>query len=241
MSPNDNILSISPSDIVSLAINPIKGFRRDDNVTKFRSFLLELDRGNLKSQYNYIIESKIPTSACVFSGNKSLHFAIVLEKPVISKQIWQFYNQWMLNILKEADQQVKNPSRSIRFPGNIRKETDKEQKLLYINKRINLNDLIVWLNKFPQKKPVPQTYTPKINACGTLQSIPKWVKEILENGITTDRNKTWFRIAAVLASCNYSYDEAISILEQFYEEEKDFRGSEWARTIQSAYKHVYGA
>ena len=40
-------------DIQLVALNPINGLRRDENVTAFRSFLVELDDGSLKDQYEY--------------------------------------------------------------------------------------------------------------------------------------------------------------------------------------------
>jgi hypothetical protein len=215
ISPNGRENDINFSQINLIAINPISGFRRDDNVTSYRSFLLELDEGSLKEQYDYIEKLKLPNSACVFSGNKSLHYLITLEKPLISKQIWQFYNNWILNVVSKADQQLKNPSRSIRFPMNRRLNNNHLQKLLYIKKRI-----------------------PTVKKKFTVQSIPNWVKEILEEGITVDRNKTWFRVAAVLATRNFDYEEVVEILDNFFEEDKDFKRREWITAIKSAFKHV---
>jgi hypothetical protein len=237
ISPNGRENDINFSQINLIAINPISGFRRDDNVTSYRSFLLELDEGSLKEQYDYIEKLKLPNSACVFSGNKSLHYLITLEKPLISKQIWQFYNNWILNVVSKADQQLKNPSRSIRFPMNRRLNNNHLQKLLYIKKRININDLIIWLNKFPNCKPI-QKIIPTVKKKFTVQSIPNWVKEILEEGITVDRNKTWFRVAAVLATRNFDYEEVVEILDNFFEEDKDFKRREWITAIKSAFKHV---
>ncbi|WP_214676866.1 hypothetical protein, partial [Escherichia coli] len=63
-----------------IAINPIKGWRRDDQVTAFRTFLIELDDGSLEEQSKYVKEMDMPFTACIFSGNKSLHFAITLDQ-----------------------------------------------------------------------------------------------------------------------------------------------------------------
>lgn len=120
--------TIKASDINLVAINPINGFRRDKEVTAFRTFLMELDEGSLSEQKKYMDTMEVPYSICIFSGNKSLHYGIVLDKPLANKAIWSQINLWILNILKQADQQCKNPSRSIRFPGNIEKMGLKKNK-----------------------------------------------------------------------------------------------------------------
>ena len=104
-----------------LAINPIEGFRRDKNVTAFRSFLVELDDGKLSEQMKYVKNKNMPYSACVFSGGKSLHFVITLEEPLPSLNLYKQISKWILNVMDKADSQTSNPSRSVRFPGNLRR------------------------------------------------------------------------------------------------------------------------
>ena len=58
---------ITEKDICLMAINPINGFRRDENVTAYRSFMVELDDGPLSEQMEYVKNSGLPYSVCVFS------------------------------------------------------------------------------------------------------------------------------------------------------------------------------
>ena len=41
---------ITEDDINLVAINPVSGWRRDKNVTAFRSFLIEMDEGSIPEQ-----------------------------------------------------------------------------------------------------------------------------------------------------------------------------------------------
>ena len=47
---------------------------RDEHVTKYRHVLVEFDHiPTLKEQWNLICEAKLPCTAVISSGNKSLH------------------------------------------------------------------------------------------------------------------------------------------------------------------------
>ena len=118
-SPNENAKEnrCRSSDLILVAINPINGFRRDSNVTAFRSFLIELDIGDIKTQLNTIKYLKLPFSAQVFSGNKSVHTAIVLEEDFPDEKTYRNIGNWIFNIVSSCDQNCTNPSRSIRIPG----------------------------------------------------------------------------------------------------------------------------
>ncbi|HLD91617.1 MAG TPA: hypothetical protein VI911_11520 [Patescibacteria group bacterium] len=238
ISPNDpkKTVSITESDINLMAINPISGFRKDENVTAFRSFLVEIDDGPLPEQQRYIDSMEMPYSVCIFSGNKSLHYGIVLNEDLPDYGTWRIYAEWILNIMNRADQMTKNPSRSIRFPGNIRHDGAKlPQQLIKLSGRIPLNRLNIWLSKYPQCKPMP--IIPKIpSSVPSVLDIPPWILEELQSGITNERNNTWFRIAMTLASKNFLESEIISILEPYFTEQRDFKYQEWLTSIQSAIK-----
>ena len=96
--PQINPEYINETDICLMSVNPVDGFRRDNNVTAYRSFMVELDDGPLSEQMNYIKNSGLPYSMCVFSGNKSLHFGIVLEQDLPTDAIWRDIAEWILNI-----------------------------------------------------------------------------------------------------------------------------------------------
>lgn len=237
VSPNSSIQvsTIEPSEINLLTINPCSGFRNDQNITKFRSFLVELDTGTLHSQAKYVNEMGMPYSVSVFSGNKSLHYGIVLEDDLLTIDSWRHINQWILNIMKQADQQTKNPSRNIRFPENIRNETGLEQKLIYLGKRISQVELFMWLNKHPDKR--PSIIVPKLrNPSPIVGDIPEWVKKKLREGITEERNKNWFIISMIFAENGFTKEETTDILMDNFEEQADFKTKELLFCIDSAFK-----
>jgi len=136
-------------------INPLSGGRKDENVTKYRNFLFEIDGSSLKDQL-VLVEKKIalPYSTLVFSGNKSFHWIVSLETPLVEKRSYDFVFQWILNIIGTADPQTKNPSRLSRYPEVVRKDTDKMQRLVYVHGRINNDTLMAWLEKFPEHTPI---------------------------------------------------------------------------------------
>lgn len=246
ISPNEEKapIIIQESDINLIAINPIKGYRRDGNVTAFRTFLIEMDTGTLEEQKKYIEESKIPYSACVFSGNKSLHHAIVLKEDLPDISAWRFYNQWILNILNKADQQLVSPSRSIRFPGNVRNDGKKlMQSLVSMNGRIEEEEFFKWIYQFEDKKPIKKRKLIKgdvYSGALDINKIPKDVTELLDGGVMENRNATWFYIACRIAKLGFEVDNVVNYLETFFQEEKDFKRKEWESCIKSAYKRVRG-
>jgi len=245
VSPNENvgIKHVKEEDIVLASINPVKGYRRDENVTAYRGFLVEMDDGSLEEQKKYIDESELPYSICVFSGNKSLHFGIVLDQDLPSYDIWRDIAEWILNILDKADPMTKNPTRSIRFPGNVRKDgKGKEQKLVDIRGRITADDLAVWLNKHPDKNPAEIRVNNLKNRkpTKTVNGVPGWVFDKLNNGIddSRGRNNEWFSIAMELAKAGYDDEDMISFAEQYFEPDRDFTEGEWKSIMRYAYKRA---
>jgi hypothetical protein len=234
---------ITEEDVVFLAINPINGFRNDKNVTALRSFMIELDYGSLAEQFAYIEESKLPFSTCVYSGNKSLHFGIALDEPCNHISTWRQINQWILNVLTKADQQNKNPSRCIRFPGNIRKDGKQEEQVLLCNHgRVPRERLNSWLQKHFDKAPKPKIKKLPKGELNINTSLPRWVKKHFKNGIEIERNVTWFNIA-----CYYSQfenirdeDDLAYVLDKYFEEHDDFSRNEWMTCLKSAFNRVRG-
>lgn len=244
ISPNEKYkpITILEEDITLVSINPINGFRRDENVTAFRTFLIEMDTGSLEEQKKYIENSHIPVSCCIFSGNKSLHYAIVLDTDLPDISVWRFYNNWILNILSRADQQVKNPSRSIRFPGNRRKDGKQLiQAIVEIKGRVKNENFFKWVYSHPDKKPQKEK---KLNLSSCYQGtpdfskIPKDIIKQLHEGISEDRNKTWFHIACRIAELGFEMGGIVNYLERYFQEDHDFKRKEWESCVKSAFKRV---
>ena len=131
-----------------ISINPILGVRNNENVTKLKTFLVEIDPKNwnelsdadkeitLLDNLNYIKNIGMPYSTCTYSGNKSHHFLISLDQDIKNVEEYKFYYKWLTNIVDKADKQTGHPSISTRLPGHIRSDTFKCQQLIEINKRI---------------------------------------------------------------------------------------------------------
>lgn len=237
--PQDNIIE---DTTVLVAINPITGQRQDSNVKSYRTFMIECDDISLEEQMKYVKESGFPFSYCCFSGGKSFHFALVLDRDIPSEHIYRHTYQWILNILEKADQKTKNPSRSIRFPGTIRPETGKEQKLVYMGERIKYEDLTRWLNKYEDKRPA---YLKRKkhgkSAYANVKTIKPWVGAVLKEGIHNregSRNQTWMAIGCELALNGFDLENTISFLEGYYEEQPDFREKEWLSAVTSGWNYA---
>ncbi len=251
---NDNIQLISPnqdygpmtikeSDINLITINPIKGWRKDDSVQAFRSFLVEIDTGTLEEQKKYIDESGMPYSACVFSGNKSLHYAITLKEALPGIAEWRFYNQWLLNVLPKIDQQNKNPARHIRFPGNRRHNGKKLIQALVEQKgRVSQEDFFKWLFSHEDVKPIQrrERLNDVLTGIPDITKLPTDVVIKLEAGITENRNASWFYIACRFAEQGFTIDTALDYLGRYFQPDSDFKNREFEGCVISAYKRIQG-
>jgi len=231
---------ISETDIQLVGINPINGYKRDSNVTAHRNFMIELDEGEAIEQVKYIKDSGIPYSACVFSGNKSVHFVIAVDQDY-GENVWRFVNQWILNVLKMADQQNKTPSRGVRFPGNRRKNGKAMmQALIEIGGRVTQDDVNNWLAQHIDKKPV--IAKPKIKEYDKLigeSELPiSVIKKLqrLREGVQENRNESWFSVASFMALNGVSPETAEGICDKYFVESNDFKKSELLNCIRSAYK-----
>lgn len=257
----EELVTISEDDIILVAINPIKGEKNDANVTAFRTFLMELDDGDVWEQKQYIDELKMPYSVCVFSGNKSLHYGITLNMDLPDITIWQDINQWILNIVKRADQQNKNPTKSIRFPGNKRKDgKGLVQTLVDIKGRVDYWNLVEWLNKYPNLNPMYEREYKEVEKRvkeaenriqrlriengedGLASIIPTNVLEFLTNDIIGTkfggRNADWHWACRRLAEAGMDEDLIEYIIAPHFSEESDFTMTEWKGIIKSAVKHT---
>lgn len=237
--PLEQCLQTCPSaDLQLVALNPIQGWRDDVSCKSYRNFLVELDYGPLAEQLAYVKRLEMPYSAVVFSGGKSLHFLVSLAQDLPDEKSWRKVSEWILAIVTLADQNTKNPSRSIRIPGA--KRDDKKQLLVEFKGPVVNQDLGVWLSRYPDAAPREQERKPLNN----LKSFPKmkpWMVRALKEGfdVSKGRNKQWFAIACEFALHGFSEDETMDILGEFFLEDRDFKGREWRTAIRSAFKYIY--
>jgi hypothetical protein len=183
----------------------------------------------------------MPYSVCVYSGNKSLHFGITLDEDLGSIETYKFYAKYILNIMSQADQNTKNPSRSIRIPGAMR--DGKKQALVSMGSRIPIGTLKDWLSKFPGEMPVQEEVKRAaksviVDMKDLAYALKPWMRKALYDGIRAGvqngRNATWYAIGCELSLLGYGHTDIITILERFFVPEPDFSRYEWERTLKSA-------
>ena len=136
--------------------NPLSGVgrRADINCVAHRNILIECDSIPLEDQIPYIELMGVPWSSCVYSGGKSYHFVISLEPGFETIGEYDHAVAWMHTILQQIDHSTKNPSRLSRFPGVIRVDTGKEQKLMELRGRVAKDAFMAWLESYKEFEPV---------------------------------------------------------------------------------------
>lgn len=230
---------INGDDLLLCALNPIKGYREDANCTSFRSFLVEMDAGPIPEQMAYIKKFEMPYSAAIFSGNKSVHFLITLDKDLPSESVYRTFSEWILGIVTLADPNTVNPSRSIRIPGAYR--DGKQQSLMEFHGVVKTETLAAWLSRYPGAKPKEKQKRRVVSDTPDIEGVKDWVAKALFDGIKPpNRNKQWFTIAVEFALSGFSEDDTLDVLRPFYEPERDFKEKEWENTVVSAFKYAYG-
>jgi len=226
-------------DLTLVALNPIHGFRQDANCTSYRNFLLELDVGDMDSQIEYIKNIRVPYSAMVFSGSKSIHTLVSLDQDLPSENVYRKFAEWTLAIATMADQNTKNPSRSIRIPGAYR-EPGKQQKLVEYRGPVSLYEFVAWLKDHPGCMPKER---PKrtVSEKPDITMMPGWVASALVNGLdpTKGRNRQWFSIGVEFALQGYALDDILDLLSGYFVPDRDFTEREWRTTIESAYRYSH--
>ena len=242
ISPNEKVSlqCVNSNDLTLVAINPINGFRQDSNVYKYRSFLYEIDTGSLKEQWGYLKHMGIPTSALVFSGNKSIHALVTLDELISNEKTYRYLYDWSLRILTMCDRQVKTPSKCIRIPGAYR-EPGKKQRLIEIKSRISHKEFFDWLNKYDHLRPRAKERKIVPTGHADFSRLSPWARAMLTKGITFNnrgRNQTWFGLAYDLALAGYTEEQGIEILLPRFQEEHNFKEKELLTTISSAFKKV---
>lgn len=236
-------------DDAFVTVNPVNGFRRVADVTAFRSFLVEVDPKNWDSlnehersqilnwQREYIKRSGLPVSACIFSGNKSLHYLIVLDVPFYDNEEYKFHFRWLANILEEIDVQAGNAIAGVRVPGHRRSETGKIQRLEFVGTRIVKSDFVAFLEKHLDAK--PRSKTPQRHRTtyihddsdsnpqpGEYGRLSRRALRFLECGAPRGEwHREFIFTVKDMKAQNYSIEEAEAMLEQIegHLDEKDIK------------------
>lgn len=103
-----------------IAINPLDGGIKDADVTTFRHCLVEFDDEPLETQWALIEQSRLPVSAVIYSGGKSVHAWVRVDAVTRAEYdervdiIYDYFSGYNL------DTKNRNPSRLSRLPGALR-------------------------------------------------------------------------------------------------------------------------
>jgi len=103
----------------------------DKDVTAHRHVLVEFDEGDMRQQWQSILQSGVPCTAILTSGKRSVHAWIrvdATDAKQFSERVQEVYDYF---IPLGADEKNKNASRYSRLPGM--KRGDKMQELLAVN------------------------------------------------------------------------------------------------------------
>lgn len=109
--------------------------RSDSNCLYHTRFLFEIDSMSLEDQRELIEKIKPLLVRIVYSGSKSYHCIVEFDKKyekeceMFYKEIWRIINRKYFD--SKCDTQCVNPSRLTRTPNVIRKDTGKNQELVY--------------------------------------------------------------------------------------------------------------
>jgi hypothetical protein len=210
--------------------------RADRNVSRHRSFLLEFDRHALDEQRRLVDDAGLPWTACVFSGNRSLHFIVTLAEPVTA-DAYRRTAAALLAAFPDADRACGNPSRLSRYPGAMRLETGKEQELLAVKERVAPSALAAWLAARPRG--VTLAAAPKPVVC----RLRNRTLGFLAAGAEANRNLETFMAACDFAENGYSQAEALARLSEVLpllarQKDHPFTAQEMAAAVASAYRRV---
>lgn len=230
-----------PMDTTTLiSLNPTKGdVRNDENVTAYRSFMIEMDELPLDEQMKVVEASGVPYTVCVFSGSRSLHFVITLDKDLPTREIYVMYAKWLMATIPGCDVNNFPPSRATRFPGVMRKEKGKKQILVKTKDRVSHVKLMAYLAKHKDKMPKPEAkdedFVPKAHNKGAMR---EWVLKGLNAGFdfTNGRNQTWFAIGFEFGKCGYTLEQCVEACESQFSADRDFQRREWEACLKNGHK-----
>ena len=185
----------------------------DDQIVAAQYLFLDYDNGTIPEQWDNLmwLREYLPIRLIVFSGNKSLHAYIPLNKNIIDMKYWsklqEGLNQWL-----GSDNSIKNPGRLMQSPFEPNPKSDK-MPISWIFDDLAVNpDELNWLLEF-----IPKTKDNKVRReykypIGFKTKSPNEV----ENEITklldqipesVSGSSTYNEFLPVIFSCNAVCDE----------------------------------
>lgn len=230
------------TEAVKFCINPLSGPRKTSNVTQINSLLFEMDKdsdGNIipfDEQVRLFNESGLPYTTMVWSGTKSVHCIVRLDKPVPEKlfrPLWLAIERVLAKKGCWIDPATMKIPQISRMPGSYR--DGHLQRLINVKKRVSLQQLGQWLkaNGETVKKPKPPKPI-KYNLKSSYGMQSKW--NFAYNGVSKFRgeyvpyaatgNHMWlFEFGKQCYVAELPYDDAIYMSKQKWGETYNTSGN----------------
>jgi len=197
--PIDPIPYFLNTNAEKFCINPLREWRKTENVTKIVSLLFEMDEGgySIEEQIDMFNKSGLPYTTMVKSGSKSVHVIVRFEEPIESakwqRQWWEAIADALLQHGIIADRRARLVVQLSRVPNSIRSNGN-VQELVCIKKRIGFDTMRKWLSKhnievLPPKEPTPSTYV-----AGTNDHVSNLTKFETANRWTAEANKMSYSV-----------------------------------------------
>ena len=169
--PIDAIPFFLNTNAMQFAINPFDKWRDTDNLKGIVNLLFEIDEDQLgnkvdeETQEKLFLDSGIPFSTMVSSGNKSVHVIVRLTEPLengeLQERVWFTVARALAKHGIIADKRARLLTQISRVPGSIRKKTGLMQTLKHIRKRVSLQELTEWIHANDEEIPPKKVYVPR--------------------------------------------------------------------------------
>lgn len=193
---------------VWIRINPFDGLGVDDaNVVSYKHVLVESDEIDISKQIAILKALKLPISALVFSGGKSVHAVVKVDAPSqreYKRRVDFIYETCNKNGLK-TDTSNKNESRLSRMPGVVR--GNHKQFLIATDLGFqNYEQWQEWVENETDELPDPEEFSevwdnPPELAPELIQGVlRKGHKMLLSGGSKTGKSMLMIQLACAIAS-----------------------------------------
>lgn len=172
-----DFVKVEEPDVLQ-ALNPLKD-NTEEHPTKSgvvcQNFLFECDYMTKEEQEEMIEKAKDYLYRVVWSGNKSYHCVVRIDKPVTStiyKKVW-YYLQHKLGFIG-ADEQSNQPSKYTRVPDQINPKSGNMQTLYSFDKHVlSTNEILADIPNVADVIKPPKEYTGKV----TIEALEKHIKK----------------------------------------------------------------
>lgn len=213
------------------SINAMHTFRKDENVTCFRNFLLEFDSGSVDEHMKAM--ENVPYSTAVYSGGKSTHFIISLEDPLYDITEYKQLARRLHALVPTADPSTKNPSRLSRTPDVTRKDSGLKQDLLFVGDRIPNKILLDELPDLQTTSMISGKKRP-VSVIASITHVMLNPNEAMIRLNLAGRNALFFWLGQRLLEIDYDFDEKCRIVRQTYDNLSNKDGFPLTEAMQAA-------